>query len=59
MSVIFLAGNLSEGFSARGPYVDHDTCAFAHDCEEGWMMTLNPPRPDGDVVYEPVEPVEA
>lgn len=37
---IFLAGNVSEGFTAFGPYEDFGAAADAHDGEEGWVMTL-------------------
>jgi len=41
---IFLRGNVSEGFTAVGPYEDMDEAASAHDLEEGWLMSLLPPK---------------
>lgn len=38
--IIFLKGNLSDGFVAFGPYSDFDVCAETHNLEEGWMMEL-------------------
>lgn len=40
--VIFLTGNLSEGFTAHGPYEDWDEAFAAHETDEGWGMTLSP-----------------
>jgi hypothetical protein len=39
--VVFLTGNLSEGFEAYGPYDNMDDACNAHEGEEGWLMTLN------------------
>lgn len=41
MSVIWLGGNLSEGYTAHGPYAGMDEAADAHDNEEGWLLTLD------------------
>jgi len=38
--IIFLKGNLSEGFQAFGPYEDWDECFKIHENEDGWGMTL-------------------
>lgn len=38
---IFLAGNLSDGFRAFGPYASAAEAADAHEYEEGWIMGLN------------------
>ncbi len=38
--VIFLKGNISEGYVAYGPYEDMDEADSAHNMEEGWLMTL-------------------
>jgi hypothetical protein len=40
--VVFMAGNLSEGYEVFGPFLDHDE-AFAwadKNNKEGWAMTL-------------------
>jgi hypothetical protein len=42
--VIFLKGNISEGFMAYGPYEDMDEADNAHMSEEGWLMTLIPKK---------------
>jgi hypothetical protein len=39
--VIFLKGNMSDGFSAFGPYSSYDHASSTHDGDEGWMMSLN------------------
>lgn len=41
---VFVKGNLSEGYTVIGPYPDMDEAASAHDLEEGWLMTLQPPK---------------
>jgi hypothetical protein len=38
---MFLAGNVTEGFRAFGPYSSFDEAAEIHDFEEGWIMELN------------------
>lgn len=49
MTVIYLNGNLSEGFIAFGPYENFDAACDAHDFEQGWIMTLNEAAtPDDD-----------
>jgi len=40
-SVIFLRGNISEGFKAFGPYESFDAAAAAHALDEGWLMELH------------------
>jgi|LakMenE18May11ns_1017448.scaffolds.fasta_scaffold9903849_6 hypothetical protein len=40
---IWLGGNLSDGFTAVGPYQSFDDVCEAHDCDEGWLMVLEPP----------------
>jgi hypothetical protein len=37
---IFLAGNLSDGFEAYGPYSDLEEAFLNHPGEKGWGMTL-------------------
>lgn len=44
-TVIFLKGNLSEGYTAFGPYPDHVDAWVAHDHQEGWTMTLSEKPP--------------
>lgn len=39
---VFLAGNLSEGFTARGPYANADDC-FDDNPGCGWAFELQPP----------------
>lgn len=39
--VVFLTGNLSEGFEAHGPYGSMDEACDVHTGDEGWLMTLN------------------
>ena len=46
--VIWLGGNLSEGFRACGPYDSMDMAFDAHDGEDGWAMTLNEPATPED-----------
>lgn len=41
---VFVRGNLSEGYTVVGPYPSMDEAADAHDLEEGWLMTLQPPK---------------
>lgn len=41
--VVFLKGNVSDGFCVIGPYPSWDTAFQAHETEEGWFMTLHPP----------------
>lgn len=43
MAVIWLSGNLSEGFRAFGPYSSMDEAFDAHDGQDGWGMTLFAP----------------
>lgn len=38
---IFLAGNLSDGFRAFGPYMSFDEACWAHDGQEGWVMEVS------------------
>jgi len=38
--IIWLYGNLSEGFVAYGPYASWEDCFEAHDGDEGWGMEL-------------------
>lgn len=45
---IFLVGNVSEGFTAFGPYEDVDDAFVAHEGDEGWLMTLNERTNNGD-----------
>jgi hypothetical protein len=40
---IWLSGNLSDGFTAVGPYQSLDDVCEAHDCDEGWLMVLESP----------------
>ena len=35
---VFLAGNLSDGFTCYGPYDTIGVCYNAHEFEEGWVM---------------------
>lgn len=42
--VVFVAGNLSEGYTIYGPYESFDDAADAHEFEEGWIMSLNNPK---------------
>lgn len=44
-SVVFLKGNLSEGYTAHGPYPDHLDAWVAHDADEGWTMTITESLP--------------
>ena len=44
MASIILLGNLSDGFRAVGPFVDHDEAADATS-EAGWIMTLETLEP--------------
>ncbi len=41
---IFLAGNISEGHMAVGPYESFDECADECSFKEGWVMGLCPPE---------------
>lgn len=41
---VFIAGNLSEGYVAYGPYESMCHASEAHDLDEGWMMELRPSR---------------
>lgn len=41
---IWLRGNISDGFTPFGPYPDIEAAFMAHEGEEGWALTLNPPR---------------
>lgn len=41
---VVMTGNLSDGFHAVGPYDSFDEASSAHQYEECWIMTLNPPR---------------
>ena len=40
---IFLAGNISDGFKAYGPYSTFDDVCEFHDMNEGWVMELSYP----------------
>jgi len=40
MSTIALVGNISEGFTAYGPYRDFDEAAAAHTGPDVWLMEL-------------------
>lgn len=42
---VVLVGNLSDGFTAYGPYDSFDEACAAHENEESWVMTLEPPKP--------------
>lgn len=42
--VIWLGGNPSDGFTAIGPYESFEDVCDAHDCDEGWLMVLEPPK---------------
>lgn len=42
--VVFLKGNVSEGYQAHGPYPSLDIASDEHDGEEGWVMTLVVPN---------------
>jgi hypothetical protein len=47
--VIYLAGSLTEGFTAHGPYPTYAAAAAAHDGADGMLLTLNIPHgPDQD-----------
>ena len=46
---IWLGGNLSDGFTAVGPYQSFDDVCEAHDCDEGWLMVLEPPKRSEEV----------
>lgn len=39
---IALKGNISEGFTAHGPYPSFDAACIAHEWEEVWIMELEP-----------------
>ena len=43
--VVFMAGNLNEGYKCYGPFHDYDPAfQFADECGlDGWVMTLNDP----------------
>jgi hypothetical protein len=41
---IWLGGNLSDGFTATGPYESLEDVCDAHDFDEGWLMVLEPPK---------------
>lgn len=41
---IFLSGNISDGYTAHGPYPSLGEVAAAHDGEEGWIMSLSKPK---------------
>ncbi len=45
---IFMKGNLTEGYIPFGPYESRDEAADIHDCEDGWVMTLNDVRVSTD-----------
>jgi hypothetical protein len=38
---VFLAGNMSEGYQAYGPYDDIGFALDIHEFEEGWVMELH------------------
>ena len=38
---IILEGNLTEGFTAYGPYDTFGDASDAHDSSEGWIMEVN------------------
>jgi hypothetical protein len=47
---IVMAGNLSEGYVAYGPYATFDDAANAHVYEECWIMEVtNKEAPNGNV----------
>jgi hypothetical protein len=41
---VVLVGNLSDGFTAYGPYDSFDEACAAHENEESWVMTLEEPK---------------
>ncbi len=43
---VFLAGNISEGFTAFGPYEDVWAAVDANDGVEGWVMEMVPDKDD-------------
>jgi hypothetical protein len=38
---VYLAGNVSEGFTAYGPFKDFDECCDECDGVEGWVMEMH------------------
>ena len=40
MCFIFMAGNLSDGYVAFGPYDAFDDAADAHEWQDGWIMDV-------------------
>lgn len=43
---IFLYGNISDGFTAIGPFNSADECADKCEGCEGWMMELKEKMPE-------------
>jgi hypothetical protein len=41
---IYLAGNISEGYEAFGPFENFDEACEAFDGVEGWVMELKNPK---------------
>lgn len=41
---VFLAGNLSEGYKAYGPYSSLEYACEYHAFDEGWVMELGYPE---------------
>lgn len=41
---VVMMGNLSEGFTAFGPYNSFNEAAKAHEYKECWIMTLGPAK---------------
>jgi hypothetical protein len=39
---IWLLGNISDGYTAYGPYDTFDECCYEHDGDDGWIMQLSP-----------------
>jgi len=37
---VWLSGNLSDGYTAYGPYLSFSECCDAHDGDDGWIMKL-------------------
>lgn len=56
---IFLLGNISNGFTAIGPFADADECADKCEAFEGWMMELTNKLPENTQPYNPWQDEDA
>lgn len=46
--VVFLTGNLSDGFTAYGPYENREDAHADNERLDGWVMVLIPPSEKND-----------